>query len=121
MKNNLILIAGFLIGFLLFDFLFLWNSDGVLYSIQNFIFTSVISLLFYRLYILLLIIVVANILWYIGKHINKDLTLYVLIFIFVFFIFYSVINNDYFFLIPSIFIPVFIKFGMNLKRKKGNQ
>lgn len=115
MKNNLILIVAFLIGFLLFDFFFLWSNEGIINSLKHFVFTSLISLLYYRLYILIIIIVLANIFWVVGRYIKKNLTNYILISIFIFFLVYSIMSNNYFFIITSISIPLLIKLGLNSK------
>lgn len=117
MKNNLILIVSFFIAFLLFDFLYLWVEEDIIYSIKNFVFTSFFSLLYYRLYLLIILVVVANVIWFCGKYLKKDLTNYILILIFLFFLIYSMRSNNYFFIIPSVIIPLFIKSWLYISNK----
>lgn len=117
---NLYVILGFIIGFLVLDFCYLWYTDDLYYSIQNFAPTSFISFLFYRIYILIVILIILNVLEIFSSKLyslEKKLFAIESIIISLFLISYGALVDNYFFILPALSIVFFL----NVRKRKNHK
>lgn len=115
---NFYIVLGFVIGFLLLDFCYLCYTDDFYYAVQNFVPTSIISFLFYRIYLLFAVLFIFNILEIINSKLynyKNKFSMIDFIAIALFLITYGISVDNYFFIIPALVIIYFLNIG----NKKG--